>query len=122
MSDTKTAFDELAERDERERREGLQRALDGGGMPTEEEFLAAEAKLQEAHSALEKLSFRLTGITDAAELDAPALPFAVTAEHVGLVAGFASTLKVDLIELRRVVDDLEESVLMLELIRREQGD
>jgi hypothetical protein len=114
-------IDQMAEREERERQEGLQHALDRGGMPSEREFLAAEAKLRDAYNTLEDLAYRLRGISEFAGCGKE-LPFDVTSEQIGLAAGFVGTLTTDVIECRQEVDALGECIYPLELIRRERSD
>lgn len=87
-----TATDKLIEREERERLAYVQRAIERGGMPTEAEILEAEAAFRDAYNKLEAISFRLDGITEA---DTTELPSPVVLEHVGLIAGFASTLDIE---------------------------
>src|SRR5437868_3418452 len=93
-------IDEMAEREQRERRESLQRALDRGGMPSEAEFLNAEAKLRDAFNTLEDLGIRLRGISKFAGCGGE-LPFDVTSEQIGLVAGFVCMLTADVDECRQ---------------------
>jgi hypothetical protein len=120
---TQARIEQMIEREDRELREGLDRSLNRGGMPAEAEFLEVEAKLGAAFNTLEDLTIRLRGIADFAGKgkDSPSLP-AVTSEHVGLVAGFARSLDVDLAQLRQEVDVVEAAVYDLETIRRERGD
>lgn len=119
-ADTNTRLDAIIEREDRERREDLQRALDRGGMPTDAEFVKAEAMLRAAYDQLEALGWRVSGI--AGILDDPdlELPFPVTSEHVGLVAGYGHLLDTDLRELGQVLARLKQAVYDLELIRQAQ--
>jgi hypothetical protein len=114
-------IEEMAEREERERRESLRHALDRGGMPSESEFLNVEAKLRDAFNTLEDLVIRLRGISTFAGCGEK-LPFDVTSEQIGLVAGFVGTLTTDVVECRQEVDAVGETVYPLELIRRERGE
>jgi hypothetical protein len=41
------------------------------------------------------------------------LPFTVTLEHVGLIAGFTKTLEIELAQLRQMADSIESEVFAL---------
>jgi hypothetical protein len=111
------ATDELLATEEQFRREQVKRAIAGGGLPTEAEIIKAESAIRDAFNEIYQLATRLDGMTSAVLEE---LPFAVTVEHVGLVAGFTKTLDIEIAELRQAADTIEAAVGELDTIRRDQ--
>lgn len=112
--------DAMIERDREERRQSLARILERGGMPTEDDYRAVEAKLNDAFNALEELGIRVRAIAGFSDEPEVSLPFAVTFENIGHVAAFADTFGLDVNEMRGSVKVLSDAVGDLESVRRGQ--
>jgi hypothetical protein len=114
-----TAIDKLLEEQEQDRLEAVKRALERGGMPTEAEIAKVTRALADAFNGLENIAVRLDGITSAKHEE---LPFTVTFEHVGLIAGFTKVLDIEIDQLRRTADKVDNEIFELDTIRRETSD
>jgi hypothetical protein len=114
-----TATDKLLDELEQDRRELVQRALKRGGMPTEAEIAKVTRALADAYNGLEDIAFRLDGITSAMHDE---LPFTVTLEHVGLIAGFTKVLEIEINQLRDTADKVDVEIFELDSLRRENPD
>jgi hypothetical protein len=115
---TSTEIDRALADEESDRRAKVERALELGGMPTLAEISKAEAALAKAYNVVERLVWRLDGITSAfhEELSSP-----VTMEHVGLAASFAYTLDLEIWQFQKAAESVKSTIGALDELRAEMA-
>jgi len=101
-----------------DQRAAVQRAIDRGGLPTEEDLDHVYKTLGMAHDVLEGIAVRVEGISESP--DGSDLPFQVTLEHLGVLAVVASDAKRLVEDISGEVAKIESSISSLEAIRQEQ--
>src|SRR2546430_6181975 len=89
MASTDEQLHKLIEEQDAKARESLARALEYGGLPTEQEAKEAWEMLNVAFDEIEALLWRIKPITEAGELAADELPVEITLEHIGVLTALA---------------------------------
>jgi hypothetical protein len=95
----------------------LERSIERGGLPTEEDAEQAYKALRQAYDRLEGLAFRVKpfAAADSSDIDEP-----ITLEQLGLVALIAADARRSLDDIGKEVAHLESAIWELGAIRDDQ--